>query len=427
MGVAKSGNDSGLCRAWQAGRNPRASIPAMSTAARSPALRPSIQSVDPLIALADRCVQCGLCLPHCPTYRLDRSEAESPRGRIAIARAWAGGVVEPDPVGDTHLDHCLGCRRCEAVCPAGVSYGELLVEARRLQRQRRGAHWRQRAVEWLAARPALLDRLLGVYRALYPLQPKTLPRPPRGLTIPDPTLSDPRHPNARTEPESVAGVIAIFRGCVARRYDAAAHAGLARLCRAAGFAVALPAAQTCCGALQAHAGDVATSAELARRNREAFPAQATVLTTATGCHEAIATSLSGHAPVQDACLFLLRHVDALRFRPAPTRVALHVPCTQRAVVKSDAALRALLARIPRLDLVELPDSGCCGGAGDYMIEHPQRAHALRQPLLDAFAASGARLLLSANIGCRLHLANGTKIDVRHPLEFLAAHLDEAAT
>ncbi|NUO77237.1 MAG: 4Fe-4S dicluster domain-containing protein, partial [Lysobacter sp.] len=83
-------------------------------------------SADPLVALADRCVQCGLCLPACPTYGHDRLEAESPRGRIAVARAWALGTIEPSAVADTHLDHCLGCRSCEAVCPAGVQYGELL-------------------------------------------------------------------------------------------------------------------------------------------------------------------------------------------------------------------------------------------------------------------------------------------------------------
>ncbi|HEV2608215.1 MAG TPA: (Fe-S)-binding protein [Xanthomonadaceae bacterium] len=374
-------------------------------------------AADPLLALADRCVQCGLCLPSCPTYRLDRNEAESPRGRIALTRAFADGSLSAEAVADAHLDHCLGCRRCEAVCPAGVQYGELLVETRHRQRERRGAGPRQRAIEWLAARPALLDRLLGAYRALYPLLPKPLPRPPRRIRSEAPQSS-------RVSQSSVA----LFRGCVARRYDAGTHAALARLCRAAGLDAAIPNAQTCCGALHAHAGAKEVAAGLAQRNRAAFAAGVPVLSSATGCHASLADALEGHAPVRDACAFLLQHVDALRFRPAHARVALHVPCTQRAVVKSDAAQRALLARIPDLDVVELPDTGCCGAAGSYMFDQPDRARALRRPLLDALAGSGATQLLSANTGCRLHVAVAERtIPIRHPLEFLAEHLVEQST
>jgi glycolate oxidase iron-sulfur subunit len=96
-----------------------------------------------LVVLADQCVQCGLCLPACPTYRFSQVEAESPRGRIALARAWALDTIPPTPAGDGHLDHCLGCRRCEVVCPAGVQYGPLLVAARGQQRERRAPGWRQ--------------------------------------------------------------------------------------------------------------------------------------------------------------------------------------------------------------------------------------------------------------------------------------------
>lgn len=374
---------------------------------------------DALIALADQCVQCGLCLPHCPTYRLDRAETESPRGRIALARALADGSLPVDPLTDAHLDRCLGCRRCEAVCPAGVQYGALLERTRQMQRQRRGAALRQRALEWLCARPALLYRLLGGYRALYPLLPKILPRPPARSTL---------HAAIVPNTDAPTRTAAIFTGCVARRYDAPAHAALARLCAAAGVIATTPSAQTCCGTLHAHAGNAAQGQRLAARNRAAFASGVPVLSSATGCHEAIAHALEGHAPVRDAAQFLLEHAQHLRFRPAGARVALHLPCTQRAVVQSDRALRALLARIPDLELVELPDTGCCGAAGTHMLDQPARAASLRQPLLDAFVASGATVLLSANVGCRLHLlAGGAKLVVRHPLEFLAEHLADSPT
>ena len=153
----------------------------MPPAAPSP--RPA--APDPLVALADRCVQCGLCLPTCPTYQTARIETESPRGRIALARAWALDAVAPSPAGDAHLDHCLGCRSCEAVCPAGVEYGALLLQARGRQRERRGAGFRRRVIETLAARPGLLSRLVRMYDLLRPWLPAywrrlpPLPRPAR--------------------------------------------------------------------------------------------------------------------------------------------------------------------------------------------------------------------------------------------------------
>src|SRR3569623_2243360 len=98
-----------------------------------------------IAALADQCVQCGLCLPHCPTYRVSGNEAEAPRGRIALARALASGSLVDTDSASRHLDHCLSCMSCETVCPSQVQYGALQQEVRELHpasspflRRRRG-------------------------------------------------------------------------------------------------------------------------------------------------------------------------------------------------------------------------------------------------------------------------------------------------
>lgn len=359
-----------------------------------------------LQALTDRCVQCGLCLPTCPTYALDGLESESPRGRIALTRALDDGRLAPTSATETHLDHCLGCRRCEAVCPARVDFGAILVRTRAGQRVRRRPGLRQRGAEWLSARPRALSALLGLYRQAWPLLParlRPLPRPPASPT--------------RMAGKMDGTTVAIFTGCVARSYETGLHAAVSRLLAAIGQQAVFPDGQGCCGTLHAHAGDRDTAAALAARNRAAFSGTATVLTLASGCHEAVADAVPG---TRDAIDHLAEHADALRFAPRPERVALHLPCSQRNVVGSDAALRGLLARVPGLEVVVLDAGfGCCGAAGTQMLTDSARAERFRQPLLDQLAASGATRLLSANIGCRLHLGNGTALPVQHPLELLA--------
>nr|WP_175429297.1 4Fe-4S dicluster domain-containing protein [Lysobacter enzymogenes] len=169
----------------------------------------AVQS-DPLAALADRCVQCGLCLPACPTYGHDRLEAESPRGRIALARAWALDTIPATAASDTHLDHCLGCRSCEAVCPAGVEYGRLLVAARSRQRERRPAGWRQRLVERLAARPRARRGPGRLPRRL----PVAAGRRATVAAAARPVRALPRRAGAST------ARVSLFVGCVAGAYEA---------------------------------------------------------------------------------------------------------------------------------------------------------------------------------------------------------------
>lgn len=390
---------------------------------------PRPPSADPLVALADQCVQCGLCLTACPTYGHERIEAESPRGRIALARGWALAALEPTATGDAHLDACLGCRSCEAVCPAGVRYGELLVQARSRQRARRRPPWRQRMVEALVARPALLARLLEGYRRAYPLLPaaaRRLPRPPApgaAREAPMPASADRRAPPA-VAPS--ADRVALFVGCAARAYEGPTRDALGRLLSACGLALEVPRGQGCCGALHAHAGDTATARLLADANARAFAAAPRVVTLASGCHDAVASAVGTGTPTVDALDVLAAHVGRLAFRPFDGRIALHLPCTQRNVVRSVPALRRLLATVPGLEVVELDrGSGCCGASGSTMLVAPARANAYRRPLVEQIDRVGVRLVLSANLGCRLHLQNGTPVPVVHPVDFLATQLDGA--
>jgi len=376
---------------------------------------------DPLLALADACVQCGLCLPHCPTYALSGDESESPRGRIAIARALADGRLAPEPSADAALDHCLGCRRCEAVCPAHVAFAPLLLETRSRQRRRRGASLRQHVLEWLTAHPALLNRLLRI-PGMMRMSGLTRRAGATSWVSPDPSAAQPRSREQRQDSASAPEPIAIFTGCIARALDDELAQALDRLLSAVGYAAQRPFAQTCCGTLHLHAGNTAQAAVLAKINARAFAGCNTVLSTASGCHAAVSDALAPITRVRDALDVLAERAEQLHFRAATVPVALHLPCSQQTVVGSEPALRRLLARIPDLTLVELPGMGCCGAAGTHLLDQPARAAALRAPLLHAAHDGGAGIMVSANIGCRLHLAAGSDIEVIHPIVFLARHL-----
>lgn len=403
-----------------------------------PVTLPNLPAVDGrLLALADQCVMCGLCLPHCPTYRLENTEAESPRGRIALARALAAGALPPTPLALQHLDHCLGCLSCQKVCPSQVNYDEILVRSRAALID----HRPPRLPRWLRdpRRLTALARIGATLRSgrWLPRLARLLPQGSlwRRLAATQPDLPYPvRLPAAQPAAPS-RGRVALFRGCVASVYDADTLAAGRILLEALGYEVVEPTGSPCCGALSRHVGEVERARADARSSRDALRATgaAVVLVSASGCFGDLRDEVgSGDGlRVADICAFLAADegFSGLRFKPLAQRAALHLPCTQVNVAGEIGSIQALLARIPQLGVLVLPEQPrCCGAAGSYFLEQAEFADRLRAQKLDQAQALAPDLLLTTNIGCRIHLGNGlrdraTSLPVLHPLALLAQQLE----
>jgi glycolate oxidase iron-sulfur subunit len=393
-----------------------------------------------LLALTDQCVMCGLCLPHCPTYRLENTEAESPRGRIALARALAMGTLTPTPSALEHLDHCLGCLSCQKVCPSQVDYDAILVRTRAALLDKRPT----RVLRWLGdqRRVTALARVGAASRAgrWLPALARLLPKASlwRRLGVAQPDLPRAiRLPYAKPPPH-VRGRVALFRGCLASVYDTDTLAAGRYLLEALGYEVVETAANQCCGALSRHAGGIKRASVDAGATREALLASGAkvVLVSASGCFGDLRDEVAAGTTVRVADIHAFLAADpawpTLRFRPLAVRAALHLPCTQVNVVGEIAPIRAVLARIPQLTLLALPEQPrCCGAAGSYFLEHPDFADRLRSDKLDQAQALTPDLLLTTNIGCRIHLGNGLRerapsMPVLHPLALLAQQLENPA-
>jgi glycolate oxidase iron-sulfur subunit len=363
------------------------------------------------------CVACGLCLPHCPTYRVTGEEAASPRGRIAAMRAvqWDGAAIDTDFIG--FMDACVQCRGCETACPSGVPFGRLMEGTRSslASAGRYTSRWQRLGYRALGHHRLLLagSRLLAVAQRAHVV--------PRRLGL-APIPLRPRRLLA------TGGDVWLFTGCVMDAWQRPVHQAAIRVLAAAGAGVALPGrGGDCCGALHVHAGLTEPARRLAARVMASMPGPAPILVDSAGCGAQLkdyghllgtSEAAAFSARVLDIHEWLAERMDRLPAVTGPRRRAIvQDPCHLRHVQRSHLAVRTVLA--PFAELVELDDDGlCCGAGGAYSALHPDTAAAVRDRKLAAIARAGGGLVASANPGCAMHLA-AAGVEVRHPIELVA--------
>jgi glycolate oxidase iron-sulfur subunit len=416
----------------------------------------------PSRSLLDDCVHCGFCLPACPTYQLWGNEADSPRGRILLMDVALRGEVAMTAPLARHWDTCLGCMACVTACPSGVQY-DVLIEQTRQQVERSlrrplSARLRRRAIFALFPHPGrmravaallLLFRLTGLRRllrrpgraGLLGLSPAV---PAAALTTRLPALVPARGGQPKHH-------VVLLTGCVQQGLYADVNAATARVLAAYGCEVSIPRRQGCCGALDVHTGREAAAIARARTLRAALDSESDpdaddtdaaprplIAVNAAGCGSTLkryGALLDGDVHAADFAA-RVRDVSEIlgaldpptnALQPLPLRVAYHDACHLAHAQGIRAEPRAMLARIPGVELVPLAEADmCCGSAGVYNLLEPRAAADLGRRKAEHVRAAAADVLVAANPGCLVqigaHLGGREGIPTFHPVELLDASL-----
>ncbi|MDO8437500.1 MAG: glycolate oxidase subunit GlcF [Nitrosomonadaceae bacterium] len=402
-------------------------------------------------AILRACVHCGFCLSTCPTYQLLGDELDSPRGRIYLIKQ----VLEGQPVTQKtqlHLDRCLTCRACETVCPSGVRYGRLVDIGRGIVEKQvgrsMGASVMRYALRRTLPNSGVFASLLKLGRLVRPLLPGKLK-----LSVPPAALTAGTWPAARH-----TRTMLVLDGCVQPVLAPNINSAAARVLDKLGISLVKAENAGCCGAVSYHLNAQQEGLDHMRRNVDAWWPYVENKAGNGARHgvEAIVMTASGCGVTVKEYGYLLRYDPVYAEKAAriseltrdiseilatemgkgtslfsnstlntkKSKLSFHSPCTlQHGMQVRDVVEKILVTA--GFELTAVPDAHlCCGSAGTYSILQPELSQQLLKNKLTALESDNPSQIVTANIGCLMHLQSGTLLPVKHWIEVLNERVEK---
>lgn len=391
---------------------------------------------------AFQCVQCGYCLPACPTYASMGKETASPRGRIHLVKLAAEGKIDIGAHLAGPIDLCLGCRACEVACPVGVPYGHILESAKEVIADAQHSDQSTNKIKTAALkqlfpypqRLRLLGNMIWLYQktGLDKLLRKTkvLHKITEPMAAFEKVLAPVEAPAKRHRPGAVIpakghkkSAVAFFSGCIMDALMNRTNRLSIELLTRIGCEVVIPKQQRCCGALHIHQGLKEQAKQLAKANIEAFEQSGAdyYVNNAGGCGAMLGEYdqlFSGDADwIKRAESFVSKSRDItqilVQYGPLPFTgswdgvITYQDSCHLRNVQGVSEEPRLLLRSIPGARFVELEGSDqCCASGGIYNIVHYEESMKILDNKMDRVNDTRATIIVTTNPGCLLQMRLG---------------------
>src|SRR5690625_1129511 len=409
------------------------------------------------------CVQCGYCLPVCPTFVAMGKETHSPRGRINLVKMAAEGKITYEQLREP-IELCLGCRACEVVCPTNVQYGKILDAAKialkneeKEQRTKRASLFR----EFVFAKAVQSKTALNIFRSSLAFYQKTgirkvaektralnlLPKHLKTFAEALPTVEGPFARRKRINDDTIKEPmykIGFFTGCLMDMMFSNINTLSIKLLEASGCEVTVIKDEVCCGALHQHNGEVNVAKPLAKQNIAAFEQHDFdyIVNSIGGCgamlHEYEQLFTNDRKWRERAHKFSKKVIDIsvllqkvpLTFKKPIEKTVTYQPSCHLTNVQNVANEPIhLLRSIPGLTYKELPQSHlCCGSAGDYNLAHFEQSMDILDHKMEHVQTMTPLpdIIVTSNPGCHLQMKIGVEREsltenttVVHLVELLA--------
>ena len=388
------------------------------------------------------CVHCGFCNATCPTYQLLGDELDGPRGRIYLIKQVLEGA-EPTRQTQLHLDRCLTCRNCETTCPSGVQYSHLLNIGRSVVNEKVSRSISQKSLHLLLRKtflsPLLFSTMIKTGQLFRPLLPSSIKR---SIPVAQKKIAF----QATTHARKILLVAGCVQSSLKPNIDIAAQVVFDKLnieC------VQIPAGG-CCGSLSHHLNAENEAKQIIKKNIDSWwplvenKAIEAICMTSSGCGVAIKEYeqlLAGNKDYAEKAKIIsalykdpaeivfaeldktpddkdLKLINETNVTTKNKNIAFHPPCTLQHGMKINDLIEPILSRCGFNVLAFEDKHLCCGSAGTYSITQKALSSQLLTNKLTHINKTEHDIIVTANIGCQLHLQSGTRTPVLHWLEVL---------